>query len=300
VARGDVSENQDVTASIAARAPGPRFALAAIDIDDTLVGPDGVISAANAAAVRRLVDEGTRIVLASGRSHANMLPFHRQLALPAGPIISAQGAIVQESDTGSLWFEIAMSPSDVSEVTRDGRAHGFAVQHYRPAGIHIDTTSRWTEYDQTRNSEPHRLVADLLATDGDSVAPDDVAKIIWLGDPDAVNAAMAAAHARYDARLTVTRTDPPYLEFSAPNVNKATALAAVASTLGIAQSDTLAFGDGNNDAVMLAWAGLGVAMPHARPAAQQAADRIGPDGDPETALARAVAMVLAEAATRRP
>jgi hydroxymethylpyrimidine pyrophosphatase-like HAD family hydrolase len=43
---------------------------------------------------------------------------------------------------------------------------------------------------------------------------------------------------------------------------------------------------------MLAWAGLGVAMPHAAPAARAAADRVGPDGDPETALARAVAMAM--------
>src|SRR6187200_580820 len=77
----------------------PRFVVAAVDIDDTLVGPDGVISADNVAALARLVAEGTRVVLASGRSHANMLPFHRELGLPPGPVISSQGAVVQESDT---------------------------------------------------------------------------------------------------------------------------------------------------------------------------------------------------------
>ena len=277
-----------------ARPTRPRFALAAIDIDDTLVGPDGVISAANAAAVARLLSEGTRVVLASGRSHANMLPFHRALGLPAGPIISAQGAVVQDSETGAVRFAYAIRPADVADVTRDGRASGFAVQHYRATGVYVETRTEWTEYDQTRNSEPHRLVPDLLATGERDAVPDDVAKIIWLGDPDAVTAAAAPAHARYDARLTLTRTDPPYLEFSALNVNKATALAAVAAELGVAQAQVLAFGDGNNDAAMLAWAGLGVAMPHARASAREAADRIGPDGDPETALARAMAVVLAE------
>ena len=277
-----------------ARPTRPRFALAAIDIDDTLVGPDGVISAANAAAVARLLSEGTRVVLASGRSHANMLPFHRALGLPAGPIISAQGAVVQDSETGAVRFAYAIRPADVADVTRDGRASGFAVQHYRATGVYVETRTEWTEYDQTRNSEPHRLVPDLLATGERDAVPDDVAKIIWLGDPDAVTAAAALVHARYDARLTLTRTDPPYLEFSALNVNKATALAAVAAELGVAQAQVLAFGDGNNDAAMLAWAGLGVAMPHARASAREAADRIGPDGDPETALARAMAVVLAE------
>ena len=56
----------------------------------------------------------------------------------------------------------------------------------------------------------------------------------------------------------------------------------------------VAFGDGNNDAAMLAWAGMGVAMPHASAAALAAADRVAPEGDLETALARAVTMVLDE------
>jgi Cof subfamily protein (haloacid dehalogenase superfamily) len=270
----------------------PRFAVAAVDIDDTLVGPDGVISAANAAALARLVAEGTMVVLASGRSHANMLPFHRALDLPHGPIISSQGAVVQESDTGEVRFARAMSPADVADVTRDGRARGFALQHYRPSGIHTEARTRWTEYDQARNAEPHRQVRDLLAAGAGGAVPDDVVKMIWLGDPDAITQAVAEAHARYDARLAVIRTDPPYLEFSAANVNKATALAAVAESLGASRGEVVAFGDGNNDAAMLAWAGVGVAMPHAAPSARAAADLIAPEGDLETALARAVAMVL--------
>jgi Cof subfamily protein (haloacid dehalogenase superfamily) len=279
---------------VSGHSAGPRrFALAAIDIDDTLVGHDGMISAANAAAIARLLAAGTRVVLASGRSHANMLPFHRALGLPRGPIISAQGAVVQDSETGEVRFEAAMDPADVAEVTRDARERGFAVQYYRPSGIYIDVRDRWTDYDQARNSEPHREVPDLLAAQHGGV-PDDVAKIIWLGDPGAVDASLAEAHARYDGRLTVTRTDPPYLEFSAPQVNKATALATVAADLGVAQADVLAFGDGNNDAAMLAWAGMGVAMPHGKPSAHAAANHTGPESDPEIALARAIEMVLGE------
>ena len=270
----------------------PRFAVAAVDIDDTLVGPDGVVSSANAAALARLVAAGTRVVLASGRSHANMLPFHRTLGLPPGPIISSQGAVVQDSETGAVRFERAMTPDDVAAVTRHGRERGFAVQHYRPGGIHTEARTRWTEYDQTRNAEPHREVPDLLTAGTGATVPDDVMKIIWLGDPDAISQAVPDAHARHDARLAVLRTDPPYLEFTAPNVNKATALAAVAESLGASRAEVVAFGDGNNDAAMLAWAGLGVAMPHAAPSARAAADQIGPEGDPETALARAIEMVL--------
>src|SRR5829696_3165408 len=125
----------------------PRFGLAAVDIDDTLVGPDGVISAANAAALMRLVADGTHVMLASGRSHANMLPFHHALGLPPGPVLSSGGAVVQNSDTGAVRFMHAMPTAGVGEVTRDGRARGFAVQHYRPGGIHVEIQTRWTAYD---------------------------------------------------------------------------------------------------------------------------------------------------------
>ena len=277
----------------AERATARRFALAPVDIDDTLVGPDGVISTENAAALARLVADGSHVVLASGRSHANMLPFHRALGLPRGPIISAGGAVVQDSDTGAVHFMHAMPTAEVADVTRDGRARGFALQHYRPGGIYVETQTRWTAYDQTRNSEPHRRVDDLLTAGEHDRLPADVVKMIWLGDPDAIVDAVDEAHARYDGRLTVTRTDPPYLEFFASNVNKATALAEVATGLGVARAQVVAFGDGNNDVPMLAWAGVGVAMPHAHAVARAAANQVAPDGDPETALARAVAMVLA-------
>jgi hypothetical protein len=271
----------------------PRYQLAAVDIDDTLLGPDGAISAANAAAVARLRASGARVVLASGRSHPNMLPFHRALGLPPGPVVSAQGAVVRHSETGDVWLASALASDDVAELTRAGRARGFAVQHYRLGGVYQDARTRWTDYDQSRNAEPQRLVPDLLAEPAG-----DVVKVMWLGEPASVARAAAEAAAAFGGRFAVIPTDPEYLEFTRPDATKATGLAAVCERLGVAPARVVAFGDGNNDVAMLAWAGLGVAMPHARPAALRAADVVAPAGDPGAALARAVASLLdaAEAA----
>ncbi|MBC7805771.1 MAG: HAD-IIB family hydrolase, partial [Akkermansiaceae bacterium] len=118
-------------------------------------------------------------------------------------------------------------------------------------------------------------------------------KIIWVTSAEnalELGAMMREKHGG-DA-LHIVITDPEYLEFMAQGVNKATGLAHVADRLGIAASECVAFGDGNNDVEMLEWAGLGVAMPHARLAARQAADVLTADGDPETAFARAVESVI--------
>ena len=265
--------------------PG-RFRLAAIDIDDTLIGPDGKIGGENFVAVGTLRRHGLRVVLASGRSHANMLRFHRTLRLGHAPVVSAGGAVVRDAETGEVWFERTVPAELTAWVTQEGLARGYSVMQHRPDGIYIQARTSWTEYDQTRNDEPQILVPDLLALD-----PGAVAKVLWLGEPADIACEAAEATSRHAGALTVIPTDPGYLEFAAPDANKATGLAVVASRLGISPQEVIAFGDGNNDVAMLRWAGLGVAMSHARPAAIEAADVVAPAGDPERSLSRAVAAI---------
>lgn len=56
-------------------------------------------------------------------------------------------------------------------------------------------------------------------------------------------------------------------------MSKGSGLAKMTARLGIAQADTVAFGDAMNDVSMLTWAGLGVAMANAEDVVP-AADRV--------------------------
>ena len=67
---------------------------------------------------------------------------------------------------------------------------------------------------------------------------------------------------------------------------------------GVAQEETMAFGDGENDAPMLRWAGLGVAMDGGNSRARDAADLVTADGAPGDSFARGVEAVFAQ--VRRP
>ncbi|MBE7036048.1 MAG: HAD family phosphatase [Ruminococcaceae bacterium] len=62
------------------------------------------------------------------------------------------------------------------------------------------------------------------------------------------------------------------LELCSNKVNKANGLGALAEHLGLLADEVMALGDGANDACMLEWAGLGVAMANAVPEAKEAAD----------------------------
>lgn len=263
------------------------YQLAAIDIDDTLLGPDTTISEENARAIARLRAAGVLVVLASGRSHANMLPYHRALGLPDGPVVSAQGAVVRASASGDVWHLSAMSSAQVHDVTTRGRALGFSVLHYTLDAIHIEAYSEWQQIDQVRNATPHVLVPDLLREPVDAIT-----KIIWMGPVDYIARMVPDAQAALGAQVAVIPTDPNYLEFASPGTHKAAGLSALAQRLGVPQSAVLAFGDGMNDVEMLAWAGRGVAMSHARPAAKAAAAMVAPDGPHASSLARAIDLAL--------
>jgi hydroxymethylpyrimidine pyrophosphatase-like HAD family hydrolase len=101
--------------------------------------------------------------------------------------------------------------------------------------------------------------------------------------------------AHYSEKADILSTERENLEFMPRGINKATALAKVVAEYGVRQQEVLAFGDGENDVPMLAWAGIGIAMNHGSQAAIAAAKRVSPAGPPETAFARAVDQLLADA-----
>lgn len=266
-------------------APQATYRLVALDIDGTLLGPDGAIADANRRAVTRLRQAGVEVILASGRSHGNMLEYHEALELTS-PVVSVHGALVREPSGQELWSHGALADDLVRLVTLAGREAGVAVLHYRGDGIFLDTQNARTAFDQSRNREPQTVVQDLLA------APGHTHKVMWLGEPEQLNRWANAVLPDWAVRLDRLFTDPGYLEFFPQGVSKAAGVQIVARHLGLESTQVAAFGDGNNDAPMLAWAGMGVAMPHGSEAARKAARQVGPEGSPEEALARALALVF--------
>ncbi len=267
----------------------PPFQLAAIDLDGTLLGADKQISPANLMAVTALREYGVRVVLASGRRHERMLPFHRQLGLDT-PLISSQGALVRETGSGRDLYRRFLPSGLACQIAKEAAAEEGSLLYFTPAGVYISRRTVHTDLFQTRNRQPLIECWDLRRFAG---PPPE--KIIWVDSPARTAARLPWALSRYGGGLEVTVTSPEYLVFTARGANKAAALQAVAAHYGIGSSAVVAFGDGNNDVPMFQWAGLGVAMSTATPQAQAAADLVAPHGDARSSLARAIAQVLSPA-----
>ncbi|MBA2356201.1 MAG: HAD family phosphatase [Acidobacteria bacterium] len=263
------------------------YRLAAIDIDDTLVGPDKAIGDANRQAVQRLQQAGCRVVLASGRDHFSMDIYQRRLGLDDF-VVSSQGALVVHPASGHQLWRLALEAPLAVELLQEGRAAGFEVLLCTDDGFVAATRSQWAPAGGRRlDASVHVLGGDL-----DALAHQGPLKVLWYGAPAAV-----ASHSRrmveaLGERAEVVITTAHLLEFNARGATKAAGVAAVARHYGIDQATVLAFGDSHNDVSMLGWAGLGVAMPHAVPEARAAANVVAPEAPAESALAVAVESLL--------
>jgi hypothetical protein len=263
------------------------YALAAIDIDDTLVGPDKTIGRENRRAVKRLRDLGCRVILASGRRHANMLPYCEELGLD-DYVLSCQGARVEHARTGQILRRASLAPSDTRALVSEGLDLGYTVLLWLAEGVFAQQETRWVDAYRAESGNDLVSVTDLRLL-ADRLAE----KVVWAADPARIAGAYAELGERYNGRLSVTVTNDWFLEVTALEAHKASGVEAIAASAGISREAVLAFGDGHNDVSLLSWAGLGVAMPHGRASARAAARMVGTDGDPESALARAVDLVAA-------
>lgn len=264
------------------------YRLAAIDIDETLIVDHKGISALNRNAVAALRSAGVRVMLASGRGHHNMLPFHRSLGLD-GHIVSVQGALVKHAETGEILYEKGLSRAEATLLINEGLDRGHTVLCFCRDGVYSDKLDHWTQRYVQDSGDDAVHVADVK-----DLIDRKPLKVIWAAPPDQVAAFAPRETHRFAGQLNVMITNPYYLEFNAIGADKAAGVSAVAAHLGMEPQQVMAFGDGNNDVSLLAWAGLSIAMHDGRPSAKAVAKRISPPGDPATSLGRAIFSILGQ------
>ena len=274
--------------------PPFRYRLAAIDIDDTLVGPNKQVSRENRDAIDRLQEAGCRVILASGREHHSMAIYQDRLGLDDF-VVSSQGALVIHPGSGRQLWRRPVDAQLAARLLARGRDEGFDVLLATDDGFVAAPTSPWVVHNYAERDGTLRVQAGDL----DALVQDGPLRVLWYGETSAVHAFARVMSDELGGSAEVVITTKHLLEFNAPDATKATGVAAVARHYGVAQADVLAFGDSHNDVPMLTWAGLGVAMPHALPEAQAAADVTAPDADPNCALAVVIDHLLAGALASR-
>ncbi len=239
--------------------------LLATDLDGTLLGPDRRVSPANRQAIRRCVDAGIHVVLASGRNIAGVTPHAETLDLD-GPLICCNGAHVFRRPGIELSHR-ALPDSLCRSLVAMAWERQLHLHFYSRERLVFLSEDAWGALYLSRVAGVRGEVLDA-----DGALSIEVTKAMFVADPRVIASLhKECAACSWSAEADLTLSESEYLEFLPKGANKGAALQAVAEDLGISRAHVAAIGDYLNDVPMLEWAGLSGAVGNAEPAVKSAA-----------------------------
>jgi len=264
---------------------GPGFRVVALDIDGTIVGPDLALSPRLRAAVAATQTAGATVLLATGRILGSALGFARELET-IGPLVCYQGAVTTDPSTGEVRRHARMDASLAGETLGMLNGGSGQLSMLLDHQIYVEERTEWAD------GYAHRMDQELCVVDSLMEVSDGGPTLILAVDgPEATGARVQRLMQHFGDRALITHSLPHFCEVASPDAGKLKALEIVLEGLGTTPEHVVAFGDGAGDAEMLGWAGLGIAVGDAHPAAVKSADTLipGPDAD---GVARALEELL--------
>ncbi len=266
-----------------------RVKLLTIDLDDTLIGQDLVVSPRNRAAIRRAVRSGIIVTLATGRTFTTTQPFAQRLGLHH-TLACFQGALLRGKH--KILTSRTMPPQYYLDIIKFGLRHKvqqcvYALDHdtvyfQRPL-------NKYGKEYLDRIEQVRQISLVNLAT---FPFPHPPIKVMFITSPEKVVKLEAMAKRKWGDALYITQTRANLLEFLHPQVNKGFALRYLASHYHLPLSQTAAIGDGHNDIPMLETAGVSFAVRNAPRVVEAAADHVVSAWD-QDGVAEAIDWILA-------
>jgi HAD superfamily hydrolase (TIGR01484 family) len=245
-----------------------RPRLVALDVDGTLVDSANEMTGAVREAVRAIRNAGMETVITTGRAIPGVMNTATKLGFADGHAIASNGAIVFEYDPVNVLHSVTF---DASEAVRR------VLEHVPDALVAVEEMG--VGYRVSRPFPDGEISGRIIVEDVDALISEPVTRVVIRApersaeDFGALVEELGLADTNYYIGYTA------WLDLAPEGVSKASGLEYLCERLGIAQSEVLAVGDGNNDVEMLRWAGRGVAMGHAPDALKDVADAVTGDID---------------------
>lgn len=252
-----------------------KIKLIALDLDDTTLGFGAVLAPETEKAIKKMIAEGVEIVIASGRAFTS-LPASVTGIPGIRYAICSNGATIVSVPGGERICAFTLRPDCVFDILRifegelfetfiDGKP--FCPDIYYEDPVKYGCSPSYIDYVKTTRTPIHDMPG-LIADNADRLDSIDVLCVT----PERKN--MLQKKTAELKHVFVTSSAPRLLEISDENAGKGKALRYLADMLGIDRKNVAAFGNGDNDADMLAFAGVGVAVSNASERCKASADII--------------------------
>lgn len=263
--------------------PAPRYDLLAIDLDSTLLRSDKQVAMYDAVAISEAVRRGVRVVIATARPPRSSREIHSRLGLTT-PLINYNGALIFDTKRKIHLQHQPLSPETARSVIDIARSidPGIIVD------IEILDKSYTDADDPALKTETGKRFKPDYVGDLDEVLTQPVTKLMFLADHTRLIPIRDTVLTKFKGRAGVMLSDDHIMQVVNPAVDKGSALAWVAGRFGISAERCCAIGDAPNDAGMLRWSGLGIAVANAFGSARDHADLVFKHSNDEWAVGRAI------------
>ena len=242
--------------------------LVATDIDGTIFIPEKEFTLEVKNCIKKLSNNGIKVVLVTGRMNAAASRIAKDLELDT-PVVSYQGGLVVEN--GKTLYERYLTEEQTSRILEWAKVSG--------ENIHINLYNNDILYSEKECYEVQRycnnLHTEYTVKNFSEIKKDKINKLLAIdySNPEKIS--------RYEKELQeifpdlyIVKSTPYFLEFSNPEASKKCAVEFLQNYWSLKKEEILTIGDQNNDIALLQAGGIKVAMGNATEELKAIADYI--------------------------
>ncbi|HOM42438.1 MAG TPA: Cof-type HAD-IIB family hydrolase [Bacillota bacterium] len=255
-----------------------KYKMLVTDMDYTLLNKEKKVSDRNREALRRAMEKGVHMVVATGRIYTSARIYAKLLGLDT-PIIASNGALIK--DASKTIFRDILSQDTVREMLRLCHKYGVYCHFFTENTIYseklINVSLRYTEWNKYMGEEDQVKIR--IVDDGEEIveaAKSEVLKAVVFDDDDEKIQKLRDGIMETGI-VSVSQSMKHNLEVMNKGVTKGNAVRILAQMYGINREEIIAIGDNENDISMIEYAGLGIAMGNAEEILKRAADHVTGD-----------------------
>lgn len=267
-----------------------KIELIALDVDGTLLRSDKTISKKTIDCVHKAVEQGIKVVIATGRHYGGIIDYAKELniANDGAFAICFNGSGIIDLKTFKPVYKQTLSSSLVTKITKISNKHNLDMHGYRDDfELFLQNEKNpLSVLEATMNFLPYK-VDDFIYNEHKAY---DYMKILSVSkDPDALDVLRKDIEAQdFFDEINIVRSDKHFLEYLPKHCSKGHALTELCKILSINIENAMAVGDAENDLEGIKRAGLGIAMKNATDILKESADVILPYSNDEDGVAYAI------------
>ena len=274
------------------------YKLIAIDLDGTLLNDKKIIPEDNLKLMKKIIDKGYEVVIATGRRYWSAKQLVKDINRPM-VILANNGNIVRDTKDDQIIIKKYLDLKDFKTLIQEGKERGLypiihVDQFEEGIDLIIEMDKAHKKYHNyvAQSEERYKKVENLL-----EIKEDKILAVVYAGGKEELKGFHYHINEKYPNRFNSHIMEniivaEALLEIMNPLGCKWLSLLEYAKQMGIAEREIIAIGDDNNDAQMIKNAGCGIAMKNASEGVKKVANVITEKDNNESGVAFELKKIL--------